>query len=104
EYTRVRINGMEAIGTTGGTDNSGGVNRGRGFDFNIFSSALFNSRAVRKTATADVEEGSLGGTVDLQTSRPFDYRKPTAVISAQASWNDLKRRVTPRGSGPIRAV
>ena len=28
EYTRVRINGMEAIGTTGGTDNSGGVNRG----------------------------------------------------------------------------
>ena len=36
EYSRVRINGMEAIGTTGGTDNSGGVNRGRGFDFNIF--------------------------------------------------------------------
>ena len=57
EYTRVRINGMEAIGTTGGTDNSGGVNRGRGFDFNIFSSDLFNSLAVRKTATADVEEG-----------------------------------------------
>ncbi|WP_199848998.1 TonB-dependent receptor plug domain-containing protein, partial [Sphingomonas sp. STIS6.2] len=25
DYTRVRINGMEAIGTTGGTDNSGGV-------------------------------------------------------------------------------
>ena len=47
EYTRVRINGMEAIGTTGGTDNSGGVNRGRGFDFNIFSSDLFNSLAVR---------------------------------------------------------
>jgi iron complex outermembrane receptor protein len=67
EYTRVRINGMEAIGTTGGTDNSGGVNRGRGFDFNIFSSDLFNSLAVRKTATADVEEGSLGATVD---SRP----------------------------------
>ncbi|RZL52671.1 MAG: TonB-dependent receptor, partial [Sphingomonas sp.] len=76
EYTRVRINGMEAIGTTGGTDNSGGVNRGRGFDFNIFSSDLFNSLAVRKTATADVEEGSLGATVDLQVARPFDYKKP----------------------------
>jgi iron complex outermembrane recepter protein len=68
EYTRVRINGMEAIGTTGGTDNSGGVNRGRGFDFNIFSSDLFNSLAVRKTASADVEEGSLGATVDLQVA------------------------------------
>ncbi|HVF95315.1 MAG TPA: TonB-dependent receptor [Sphingomonas sp.] len=103
EYTRVRINGMEAIGTTGGTDNSGGVNRGRGFDFNIFSSDLFNSLAVRKTATADVEEGSLGATVDLQTSRPFDYKKPTAVISAQASYNDLSRKTTPRMSGLVTA-
>lgn len=99
EYSRVRINGMEAIGTTGGTDNSGGVNRGRGFDFNIFSSDLFNSLAVRKTATADVEEGSLGGTVDLQTARPFDYRKPTAVVQAAASYNDLARKAKPRVSG-----
>lgn len=101
EYTRVRINGMEAIGTTGGTDNSGGVNRGRGFDFNIFSSDLFSNLSVRKTASADVEEGSLGGTVDLQTSRPLDYRKPTAVISAAASYNDLKEKVSPRLSGLV---
>ncbi|HSX55196.1 MAG TPA: TonB-dependent receptor plug domain-containing protein, partial [Sphingomonas sp.] len=98
EYSRVRINGMEAIGTTGGTDNSGGVNRGRGFDFNIFSSDLFNSLTVRKTATADVEEGSLGGTVDLQIARPFDYREPTAVFSAGVSYNDLAQKATPRVS------
>lgn len=99
EYSRVRINGMEAIGTTGGTDNSGGVNRGRGFDFNIFSSDLFNSLTVRKTATADVEEGSLGGTVDLQIARPFDYREPTAVFSASVSYNDLAQKAKPRFSG-----
>ncbi|MBC2665346.1 TonB-dependent receptor [Novosphingobium flavum] len=99
EYTRVRINGMEAIGTTGGTDNSGGVNRGRGFDFNIFSSDLFNSLAVRKTATADVEEGSLGATVDLTIARPFDYKKSTATFSVQGSYNDLSRKVKPRLSG-----
>jgi TonB-dependent receptor len=101
EYTRVRINGMEAIGTTGGTDNSGGVNRGRGFDFNIFSSDLFSNLSVRKTATADVEEGSLGGVVDLQTSRPLDYRKPTAVLSAGVSYNDLREKATPRLSGLV---
>ncbi|MES2157850.1 MAG: TonB-dependent receptor [Pseudomonadota bacterium] len=101
EYTRVRINGMEAIGTTGGTDNSGGVNRGRGFDFNIFSSDLFSNLSVRKTATADVEEGSLGGVVDLQTSRPLDYKKPTAVLSAAASYNDLSGKTTPRLSGLV---
>lgn len=101
EYTRVRINGMEAIGTTGGTDNSGGVNRGRGFDFNIFSSDLFSNLAVRKTATADVEEGSLGATVDLTITRPFDFRKPTVSLSAQGSYNDLSQKMTPRLSGLV---
>lgn len=96
EYTRVRINGMEAIATTGGTANSGGTNRSRGFDFNTFASELFNSLTVRKSASADVEEGSLGATVDLQTARPFDYREPTLVMGAQASYNDLARDVTPR--------
>jgi TonB-dependent receptor len=96
EYTRVRINGMEAISTTGGTANSGGTNRGRGFDFNIFASDLFNSIAVRKTASADVEEGSLGATVDLSTARPFDSGKPQLVLSAQASYNDLAEKAGPR--------
>lgn len=96
EYTRVRVNGMEAIATTGGTVNSGGTNRSRGFDFNMFASELFNSLTVRKSASADVEEGSLGATVDLQTARPFDYTKPTLVMGIQGSYNDLARDVKPR--------
>ena len=96
EYTRVRVNGMEAIATTGGTVNSGGTNRTRGFDFNMFASELFNSLTVRKSASADVEEGSLGATVDLQTARPFDYREPTLVMGVQASYNDMARDVKPR--------
>ncbi|HEX8470317.1 MAG TPA: TonB-dependent receptor, partial [Brevundimonas sp.] len=96
EYTRVRVNGMEAIATTGGTANSGGTNRSRGFDFNMFASELFNSLTVRKSASADVEEGSLGATVDLQTARPFDYREPTLVLGVQGSYNDLARDVQPR--------
>ncbi|MFT4090172.1 MAG: TonB-dependent receptor [Asticcacaulis sp.] len=96
EYTRVRVNGMEAIATTGGTANSGGTNRTRGFDFNMFASELFNSLSVRKTASAEVEEGSLGATVDLQTARPFDYKEGQLIVSAQASYNDLARDVKPR--------
>ncbi|UYY60031.1 TonB-dependent receptor [Sphingomonas sp. S2-65] len=99
-FTRVRINGMEAIATTGSSDAGGGVNRGRGFDFNVFASELFNSITVRKTASADIEEGSLGATVDLQTARPFDYKDNFVVAaSAQAGWNDLARKVTPRVAG-----
>ncbi|MBO9545438.1 TonB-dependent receptor [Caulobacter sp.] len=98
EYTRVRINGMEALATSGGSDSGGaaGNNRGRGFDFNVFASELFNGLTVRKTASADVEEGSLGATVDLASSRPFDFRKPTLVLSAQMGYNDLSKNYDPR--------
>lgn len=98
DFTRIRINGMEALGTTGGTDSSGGTNRGRGFDFNVFASDLFSSIVVRKTASAETEEGSLGATVDLRAARPFDYDGYTLVVSGQAGWNDLAQNVDPRGA------
>ncbi len=101
-FTRVRINGMEGLSTTGGSDASGGANRGRQFDFNIFASELFNSITVRKTATADVEEGSLGATVDLQTARPFDYREDFVLVgTAQLGLNDLSNSVDPRIAGLV---
>lgn len=96
QFTRIRLNGLEALSTAGGTDASGGVNRDRSFDFNVFASELFNSITVRKTASAEVDEGSLGATVDLQVARPFDYEGFTAVGSAQASYSDLSGEWNPR--------
>jgi TonB-dependent receptor len=101
DFTRVRINGLEALTTTGGTDSSGGANRGRGFDFNIFASELFNKITVQKTGAAEIEEGSLGATVDLHTARPFDYGGFTAVASAQGSFNDLASTTDPRAAAMI---
>ena len=98
DFTRTRINGMEAQATTGATDSSGGANRGRGFDFNVFASELFNSIKVRKTAAAETEEGSLGATVDLQAARPFDYRGFAAAASIQGGYNDLSEQWNPRGA------
>jgi TonB-dependent receptor len=98
DFARVRINGMEALTTTGGTDSSGGANRGRGFDFNVFASELFNSITVRKTSSADLEEGSLGATIDLQAARPFDYDGFTFATSAQAGYNDLSSSTDPRAA------
>ena len=98
DFTRTRINGMEAQATTGGTDSSGGANRGRGFDFNVFASELFNSVTVRKTASAEIEEGSLGATVDLRTSRPFDYSGMKLGGSLQYGYNDLSKEWDPRAA------
>ena len=96
DFTRVRINGIEALATTGGTDSSGGANRSRGFDFNVFASELFNSLTVRKSNQADVDEGSLGATVDLQAARPFDFKRFVATVSAKAKYNDLSGKTDPR--------
>ena len=99
DFTRVRINGVEALATTGGTDSSGGANRSRGFDFNVFAADLFQSLTVRKSSSADVDEGSLGATVDLQTTRPFDLKKGlTAAVSLKGQYNDLSGKTTPKAS------
>jgi TonB-dependent receptor len=98
DFTRVRINEIEALATTGGTDSSGGNNRSRGFDFNVFAAELFNTIIVRKSASADVDEGSLGATVDLKTSRPFDLGGFRASAMLEGRYNDLSGKTTPRGS------
>ena len=97
-FTRVRINGMEALATTGSEDVSGGANRGRAFDFNVFASELFSQLTVHKTASAEVEEGSLGATVDLHTAHPFDKPGFNLVTSAQGGYNDLSGGFNPRGA------
>jgi TonB-dependent receptor len=95
-FTRVRIDGMEALASTGGADSSGGANRSRSFDFNVFASDLFSAIKVAKTAEAAQEEGSLGATVDLQTGRPFDTPGFKFAASAQAAHNQLSGKTGPR--------
>lgn len=101
DFTRVRINGMEALSTVGSSDGQGGTNRSRGFDFNVFASDLFSQLIARKTASADVEEGSLGATVDLRTARPFDYDGFTLVTNVQTAYNDASQAAMPRFAGLI---
>ncbi|MGR4864942.1 TonB-dependent receptor [Caulobacter sp. LARHSG274] len=96
DFTVVRLNGLEALATTGGKDSSGGANRGRQFDFSIFASELFNSVTVRKSTSASNEEGSLGAIIDLQASRPFDFSGPALSMGAKVGWNDLSRKKDPR--------
>jgi TonB-dependent receptor len=98
DFTRVRLNGMEALATTGGKDSSGGTNRGRGFDFSVFAAELFQQVTVRKSPEAATEEGSLGATVDLQAPHPFDYKGFTMGGGLQFGYNDLSKDKSPKGS------
>jgi len=78
---------------------SGGVRTDRAFDFNVFASEMFNRLDVHKTQSAELEEGSLGATVNLHTGRPFDYDANTGALNAQASYNDQSGNTSPRLSG-----
>ncbi|WP_308364002.1 MULTISPECIES: TonB-dependent receptor [unclassified Microbulbifer] len=95
-YTRVQVNGMQAQSLAAG---SGGPRTDRSFDFNVFASELFNRLDVYKTTSAELEEGSLGATVSLQTARPLDYDPFTLVTNLQESYNDQSGEMTPRMSG-----
>ena len=96
DFTRVRLNGVEALSTAGASIAGDSPNRSRGFDFNTFASELFNSLKVQKTASAETEEGSLGATVDLQTGRPFDYRGPRYALSVQDAYYENGETHNPR--------
>ncbi|MGL6159226.1 TonB-dependent receptor [Microbulbifer sp.] len=102
EFTRVRINGMEAASQTGSSDIYGAGNAGRSFDFNVFPTEIFSELTVRKTPSADVEEGSLGATVDLRAPRPLSAEGDLTITgTARGVYNEVGDSVDPRFSGLI---
>lgn len=102
QFTRIRINGMEGTAQTGGSDIQGAGNSGRSFDFNVFPSEIFSSLAVRKTTSADVEEGSLGATVDLRAPHPLDQRGDfVATFTGRGVYSEIAKKVNPRLSGLV---
>jgi len=96
DFTRVRLNGLETISTAAASDSGAAPNRGRGFDFNVFASDLFSSLQVRKTASANVDEGSLGATVDLITGKPLDYKGRKLALSAEDAYYENGETHNPR--------
>jgi iron complex outermembrane receptor protein len=96
-FTKVRINGMEGAAQTGSSDIYGAGNSGRAFDFNVFPTEIFSQLAVRKTASADVEEGSLGATVDLKAPGALDFNQNTVFsITGRGIYNEVSEDVDPR--------
>ena len=76
-FSATTLNGMEVPSSAGGLDSSGGVNRGRSFDFNVFASELFNKIVLNKSAKGSLEEGGLASTVELYSAKPLIIRACT---------------------------
>jgi len=63
-------------------------------DFSQFSSDILQSITVNKTASADQNEGSLGGTIQLKTFRPLTVRKDRLILEVQGRYNEF---LNPKG-------
>jgi TonB-dependent receptor len=94
EFTVTTINGAPARTTS--AQNVGSSSRD--FNYDVFPSELFGRVDVYKSPLANLEEGGIGGNIDLQTPRPFDNKERVIRYTAQANYNTQSKEWRPRGS------
>ena len=92
DLTRVELDGIGVQSTTGLALGAGG---GRSADLRELPAELVKSVDVVKGSTADMTEGSLGGTVQIKTRTGLDFAKPYLSVRAGAGQNSLGREWTP---------
>jgi len=95
-FTEVTLNGMEVPASTGGLDSGGAINRGRAFDFNVFPAELFSRIDINKSSLASIEEGGVGGSVQMYTGKALDAPGLRGSVLLQDGYNDLSEKSDPR--------
>lgn len=76
-------------------------NPSRGFNYSILASELVSSLEVYKSPEADIDEGSIGGTVIVRTRKPMDLDSLTVHFSAENVYSELPDKNDPQLSGLI---
>jgi TonB-dependent receptor len=105
DLTRVELDGM-GVQQAGGTDMNAGISpagsgvtdtgaAGRGVEMRQLSSDLIKSVDVIKGSTADMTEGSLGGSVRIQTRNGLDFKKDYLSFRVAGQQNSLNKKVNP---------
>jgi len=88
-FVRSEFNGRDAF--------SAGVG-GQALNFADVPSELLGSVVISKNATADMIEGGLAGTVNLNTRKPFDNKGFHLAFDAEANYGDMEKKWSPTGS------
>jgi TonB-dependent receptor len=91
EFNSVLLNGRTLATTSGG----------RAFSFDVLASELISGADVHKTQSAEVQEGSIGATVDISTVKPLDFDGFKAVGSIKGQYDDMTGKTNPTYSGLI---
>src|SRR3569833_1262195 len=67
----------------------------RSFNYLMFPADLIGKVEVQKTAQADVQEGGIGGTVNIQTRKPLDLDPLTAFASMEGAYTSTSKKYDP---------
>lgn len=73
-------------------------NPSRGFNYTILASELISSLRVYKSPQADIDEGSIGGTVIIYTHKPFDMEGNDLRLTLEGQYSELPDAIDPQAS------
>jgi iron complex outermembrane receptor protein len=93
---RVEVNGQSMLSTFAAAANGAATNPA--VEFRDIPAEFISRLEVVKSATADMTEGGLGGTVRIITRRPFDSKKDYLAGSIQGVYGTTAGKVDPKAS------
>ncbi|WP_230769362.1 TonB-dependent receptor [Sphingomonas sp. Leaf4] len=70
----------------------------RSFNYSLLSPTIISQAVLYKTPEARLQEGAIGGTVDIVTRKPLDLKSGTIAATAGGEYNDRAKRGSFRGS------
>lgn len=88
QFNTVLVNGRQIA-----TDSAG-----REFNFDIIAADQITGADIFKTSTATLQEGGIGGTINVSTARPFDYDGLQIVGSVKGMYESLSEETSPHAS------
>ena len=93
EQTLVDVDGMQVLNTNGALATGSG---GRGADLRELPAEMVKSIDVIKGTTAAMQEGSLGGSVHIETRTGLDFKKPFFQLTGSEQMDSTTKKWTPQ--------
>jgi iron complex outermembrane receptor protein len=99
QQVRVEVDGRTLLGFSARVSPPENDNLGRSSGLDAVPSSVFGRLEVRKSPLASQAEGGLGGTVNLFTPKPFDFKTTTISLRAQGTYSDGSEKFEPSVTG-----
>jgi len=88
QFNTVLMNGRQIATDSGG----------REFNFDVLAAEQITGATVYKSGRSNLQEGGIGGTIDISTARPFDNLGFQMAGSVKGVYESLSEKISPAGS------